>query len=406
MSKKVVRLPETRWEWRAPYYRDIIKMISPGFLTAPVHIQGGPTLQLRTLLPSDYILLNARTQGVSLHHSLAWILAHSVWMLGGRYLLDKPRNTEKLFDVFKDFPIQTLNSIFGQYAGLQKRYDACGEALEPFLYEAYSRNTWRQFEVGGVYGGDGLKGLDKLGRNYIQRAWHLWNQTEDRTEDILENWKPFRFIASAVDAKGVEKINAAEQKFRDAADASRSVIRDKYYWQQLGVVPKDTEEVMSTSESVGGTIKSVETLEEEMTRWVSGETDEHDRFVESYKQRALLYRDAVLLAWDEAAKEAEEARLRQDEFDEDMGYVPTSLTAYSLQELESLGIPIRSGARHMPASEWANQDRLQALAQRGADNGMLRVNKETGKIEIAGNAPKLVLDSSGNVLDLNEVGEE
>lgn len=404
MSHKVVQLPETRWDWRAPYYQDVMKLITPGFLTAPVQITGGPTLHLRTLLPTDFILLNARTKGGDVQNSIAWLLAHSVWMVDGRYLLDKPRNVEKLYEVFKHFPSYVLSLIYGQYEGLQKRFQDCGEALEPFLYEHVSRNTWRQFEAGGVYRAEGLEGVDKLGRNYIQRAWHLWNHTQDQTEAILESWKPFRFIASAVDSKGVERMNAAEQKMRDAEEARRSVVRDKFYWQQLGVVPKDSDNVQSTSEARGTTIKSVETLEDEMARWVSGEADEHDNFVESYKQRALLYRDAVLLAWEEAAKEAEERQHVQEVEDAEMGYLPTSLTAYSLQELEGLGIPIHSGARHIPATEWANQDRLLSMAKRGADKGMLRVNKATGKIEMTGDAPQLALDSSGNIVNLE--GEE
>ncbi len=369
-------LPKTTPAQRLRLYQDVDALISPGFLSHNVKI-GRVKLALRTLGTGDLFILCHRT-GDDLEGWQEWALASSIWMVNGHSLLGESSLDPRLFDMMLRLPSRAQDILFSTFSGLLNRLNMAEDAIEPFMYEAASRAKWRSL------GGDlrnlylGVQGADQVGLNLIQQIWVAYNQGEDRRIEHDQRWEGFKLVASSNSPKGIKKIDDRDTRLAKEEDDRRQGVMDRYFYYRMGVVDREGFTKNQDRDVVGSQMagpKSVEQLEAEMKRWVTGESDEHDKVIESYKQR-ILDRQAAVEAERVERREAlaAEAARRADE-----GFQPTPMIGYTQEQLVQI-LAERDGGR--PASARFVYDDQFENAKATTQRHVHRA--DTGKLEVRG----------------------
>ena len=278
---KSIGLPSSEWEDRRSLYEDLEALLDPGFLSAPLQIQG-KDIRLRTMYPGDLKLLSER---IRVRNSevewMAWSLAMSSWMIEGRVFLGEVNTACDLFPFFKGLEKVSLKKCFSQLGGLIQKSNKALKGLKAFLTESYSRSLWKH------YGGRinprffGVPGVEVLGLNLVQQIWTASNLVEDLRDAEQTAWEHALFVASSQAPKAIKKIKAREKESRESYEKEKQTERDHYYYYRIGIL---TEEEFETPEKVRDRrVKSVDDLDAEFRRWIKGEKDEHDRVIEDYK---------------------------------------------------------------------------------------------------------------------------
>lgn len=279
-------LPKTTATQRASLYEDVEHLLSPGFLTQPIAVNG-ISLHLRSLCPGDLFMLGSRTAGVSEEDWHLWAVASSIWMIDGVSVLGKDESVPYLRAFLRDkLRRSVLDLLFYQLLGLFARVDKAVEGVQIYCFEQLSRYRWLTSQR-GVNLGQGVPGGHHLGVNAVQGIWMAFNEVEDQHHLDEHQWEGFKFIASTNAPKAVKKIDASDKQRRQSEEARRQAALDRYYYYLKGVIDergyKRDVEAGRMGSRVDGP-KSVDDLEDEMRRWVSGEKDEHDRIVDAYKE--------------------------------------------------------------------------------------------------------------------------
>lgn len=367
-------LPPTTPAQRARLYKDVDDLISPGFLSHSLRV-GPTTFVLRTLGPGDLFLLRHRT-GDDLVDWQAWAVATSIWMVNGRCILDEPHLAPRLFMMLQALPRRALGVLFSTFLGLLNRMKRAEDAIEPFMYETGSRLKWQ------ALGGDiknlhlGVPGAERLGMNLLQQIWVTFNRAEDVRLDFENQWEGFKLVASSNSPKGVRKIDQKDAQRKKDEDKRRQSVMDRYFYYRVGVVDREGYLKHRDRDLVGSKLvptKTVEELEDEMKRWVSGEFDEHDRIVEGYKQRILARQAEVEAEREERRRQlAAEAERRANE-----GFEPTPLIGLTQEQLARIlaerdrGRP--SGARTVYDDDFFRSKQAVDKHIRRPDSGRLQV---------------------------------
>lgn len=278
-------LPKTTPEQRARFYEDVEHLIAPGFLTHPVSI-AGVRLQLRTLSPGDLFMLKARASGASNHEWRTWTVATSLWMIDGRALLGHDAAIPFLYTFLMRQPRRVVDVLFSMVLGLFSRAQRSVRTVETYCFEQVSRYRWLAHGKDQALQSPGVPGAQGLGRNLVQQIWLAFNMAEDQRQRDSQQWEGFKLVASSNAPKAIKKIDKADTQRREEEDERRQKELDLFYYRALGVVGKNGEvaEVNGAMHRINGS-KSVEDLEDEMRRWVTGDADQHDAIVNAYKER-------------------------------------------------------------------------------------------------------------------------
>ena len=336
-------LPKTTPEQRVQFYKDIEDLISPGFLTHPVEI-GGVVFNLRSLNPGDLFMIRARVGDKYNLRWQTWVIASSIWMFNGYNLMGEKNVAPRMFQMVERMPLVAHQLLFSLVLGLFARLDRAAEGLEAYMYEPKSRGLWGMLGKNQFQSSHGVWGAEVLGFNHIQRIWRAFNEIEDERLISERQWGGFKLVASSNSPKGVKKIDQADMKSRQEEDSRRQTVMDRYYYYRIGLVDREGFIKGQERDTIGAQItapKTVEDLESEFTRWVSGEMDEHDRIVEAYKQGILAKR-----AQEEAEQAARLQRLREEALlRQEADLEPMPLVGYTAHQLEEMLSQKGSGPR-------------------------------------------------------------
>lgn len=306
--------PQTTAAQRDPLYGDVETLLLPGFLTHPVVVQGTP-LCLRTLGPGDMFGLKARMTAPSADWRV-WTVASSIWMVNGISLLDEPGLIPRLADTVRTLPKNAQDILFTIVIGLFARQNRASTSVESYCYEIQSRYQWRSLKGANFPDHAGVPGVQRLGTNVVQRVWAAFNTYEDQREHDDTLWEGFKLSASAMSPKGIQKLDQKDKERRAKEEQRRQDVRDRFYYWALGIIdsPKSVEDYRKDSAGQREGSKTVEDLEEEMRRWVSGEEDWHDQVVREYKQNIVRRIESDKMERDKrlAALQAEAASRGED----------------------------------------------------------------------------------------------
>ncbi len=369
-------LPKTTPTQRARLYGDVDDLISPGFLSHNVTV-GGVRLSLRTLGAGDLFLLRHRS-GDELQDWQMWAIASSIWLADGHNMLTTPSLTPRLFQMVRRLPPRAFSILFSTFVGLVNRMHKAEDAIEAYMYETSSRTRWKA--LGGEMSGlaQGVPGAERLGTNLVQQIWVIFNEGEDNRLLHDHQWEGFKLVASSNSPKGVKKIDERDIRLRQEEEERRQSVMDRYFYYRSGAVDREGFTKSRDRDLVGSQVggpKSVEQLEAEMKRWVTGEHDEHDQIIESYKQQILDRQAQVEVEREQrrSALAAESARRANE------GFVPTPMIGYTQEQLARILAERDGGQRPTARFIYDDQfERAKSTVQRHvhrADTGNLEVQQ-------------------------------
>lgn len=367
-------LPKTTDEQRSRFYEDVETLLSPGFLTHQVTV-AGVRFQLRSLSSGDLFMLKARTEGTSGREWRIWTVASAIWMINGRVVLGQDEAIPFLAEYLEKLPNVALGVLFSTVLGLWVRVGDAIEDVEAFNYEVVSRYKWKS--LAGHLTNTGVPGSETLGLNTVQRIWIAFNEMEDSRRSDETAWEGFKLVASSNAPKAVTKIDEKDRQRRRSELEAREKRLDQFYYQKIGLVKKSDPNGPPETASFRMASKSVEDLEEEMRRWVTGDADIHDQVVAEYKARikAQRAREQAEMESRRQALAAERARLEAEALEGEFKPQPLlALTGEQLQQmLQGKGSFGRGGTVFIPLAP--NADRLynKYLADGSVTPGQLQV---------------------------------
>lgn len=367
-------LPKTTYAQRVRFYEDVEALLSPGFLTHAVTV-AGITLQIRSLSPGDLFMLRSRAHGTSDMEWRVWALATSVWMVDGVCILGEDSTVPLVARTLRYLPDPAVTRLFWVLLGLFSRVQKATDAVVPYSYEQDSRYRWVAFNRKVAY--SGVPGADRLGLNRVQQMWVAFNQYEDLKTEMDHNWETAKLVASGNSPKGIRKLDDRDRQRAQEVQERRQKILDTFYYSKFGIVdPKGESQVEGVSHRLS--VKSVEDLEDEMRRWVTGDADLHDRVVEDYKTRIRnqFEQEKANRAARQLALQMERDRIEVAAQQE--GFRPQPLLALTADQLQRMlhdrGGFGRQGVTYIPAAP--NADRLyqKYLAEGAVTTGDLQVS--------------------------------
>lgn len=299
-----ILLPRTEFEDRTPFYEDVRSLLTPGFLTEVVTI-GGHRFALRTFTTEDFFLLRCRAgSDAPDFESKAWAIASAIWMVDGQIVHGHQESLLRIFQMCRDMSLPMRDGLYRVLVILTRRMQEATLRAEAYLYESESRFLWK---------GEGGRLMEhppiRVGVNKIQHLWSFYNTIEDQREDYQNRWSLTKFIAGTQAPKGIQKLNAKEQKTEAELEQKRQRVRDRMFYEASGL-PFPTEEESRKFYNVNP-METEEDLKKEMARWLKGEKDWHDRIIDFVKNK--IRRSVEERRVEEVSHENELERILEEE---------------------------------------------------------------------------------------------
>jgi len=321
---------------RRVLYTDVEQLINVGFLAHQVEVKG-VRFSLRSLSPGDLFLLTYRTgKGATTREWKSWAVASAIWMVDGISLLEDPHTVKVVHRVLYNLPMHMINHLFSCLMGLLQRSSLALTRTEAYCYEPYSRAMWRMCgrNLPSLQSVNGIPGSDRMGLNHVQRLWVAYNLAEDSREQLQKDWGAAKLVASATSPKGVQKLNASDERIQ-----KQEAIRRKGVWTRMVSfalygdedMPEENKPWVLRVEGQATAVQPVKIastdaeLDEQFRRWVAGERDWHDLVVDTYKDR-------IKQQFEEAQAQRESAMA--DAVQEGVSGGETVLVGYTLEQLQ------------------------------------------------------------------------
>ena len=235
----MARLPPTTAEQRAEYLSDTFKLITPGFISQRITLNG-VDLCLRSPFPSDYEFLDLAFET----GSVKWtrhLLARLTWSIDGLVVFDDENARQEIRKLYETLPEHVYDTLFTVAAQLIQRMVRSRNHIVYYLYEDVSRDLWRGLGKQSPNQDrlTGMKGLESLGLNASQRIWIAWNQAEDtRLQDEFA-WTCTKQTIAPHAPKAIEKMNKQEQQAQETRNRDRAKKQDEWYYKLTGVLDHD-----------------------------------------------------------------------------------------------------------------------------------------------------------------------
>ena len=299
------------------YYEPLYRFISSGGEGLVLTCRGR-AVSFRTPTTSDY--QGCLKFSSSLAEQEIFLLASCLKQVGGFKVSDRDRyKVYKLFDSLPLFKKRAMPHFWRVVEETQKS----AEMFEAFCYSEHSRYLWGKWKSSSRFGFS-LEGSELTD---VHLQWIAFNELEDKKEDLEDAWRRSFFQASAMNPKGVEKIQKEWDRKRQQEKRHREKV--------LELAEKGE---ISTKDQSGE--KTVEDLQNEYRNWVEGIEDDHDRIVREYKENLSRFISNGRKLVSKQKRESEEMASSFEELNSLS--MNTPLKAYSDDEIEKL---ITSGNR-------------------------------------------------------------
>lgn len=268
-------LPPSSPEDRTGLYEDIRALLSPGFLAEAVEYEGH-SFVLRTLTAEEIIHLRWRVRRSDPDYvQKAWMIASSVWMVGGQIIDGEQGVLLELVQMFERMDGAAREVFFQAFLQLRRRVQVSLTRSEAFLYETESRYLWA---------GQGAHIQTRGTQNGIQHLWVYYNVLEDRREHNQHLWALTKFIAGTQAPKGIQKLNTRDKKHEKTLEKKRQRVCDQMFYTANNIeFPKA--QASDLPWLVINPLESEEDLQREFGNWVSGKKDTHDQIVDFVKNK-------------------------------------------------------------------------------------------------------------------------
>ena len=369
-------LPKTTAEQRSQFYGDVETLLSPGFLTHPVRV-AGVRFQLRSLAPGDLFMLRARAEGATHTEWRIWMLASSIWLVDGISVLGQDSAVPVFARYLRHLPEKAISTMFSVLLGLFSRSQRSVQAALAYCYETESRYKWATYGKERTGNTSGVTGAEKLGLNSVQQIWLAFNQYEDARLLGDQQWEGFKLVASSNSPKALKKLDDRDRQRHQEEQDRRERVLDTFFYEKIGVLKPAVRGAAGLGSSHRLASKSVEDLEDEMRRWVTGDADVHDQTVMAYKShiRDQREKERAEMASRRQALAVERARLEAEAAEE--GYRPQPLMALTGEQLHRMlqdkGPLSRPGMTFIPTAPSAERLYDKYVAEGAETSGNLQV---------------------------------
>jgi len=380
-------LPATTPEQRSGLWGDVRELISPGFLTHRVELDG-VRICIRPPHPSDLFMVGAAADADS-PEWLEDIISRCIWMVDGINLLGDRGILPTVRAVVRALPVPARASLFYAVLGLFYRSRRAHSAVYAYCYENDSRNLWRslgkQWPVGDHI--TGVPGSASLGPNHVQIVWSMWNDAEDDRLQDQYQWALTKNSMGVHAPKGIKKVDASDKKEAERVEKDRQRVLDKHFYMITGVID-DLGKLVGGQEALKGELTSAHTADEladEMRRWVAGDDDHHDTVVRQYKDRI---RQNMVVEAERQRVNLENLRREAELRSEEYGGVPAPIIGYTLEQVRNLmeekgTTPTGGRVIHSPSGRNRTYDKW-------VDNepGAGALDPSSGELRVTGTIPK------------------
>jgi len=276
-------------------YVNVRQQIERGYL--PLIISSSNThLRLKNPDEKDFEWSSEVAHKVSWRQDIA-LISICVVSINGHMIEERERL--EVLRYLEDISVSAKRHIFIRLLRHIEDARASYDYLEPFCYEDQSRYLWRSWKANQRFSNYRFDRLSSM-----QINWVLWNETEDERISQKEEWDRTFFSASA--------MNSSVPKIKDKwvnADKQEAEYREKI---MEGARTGNLNKVEEAKDEIRKK-KSYDDLRGEMTSWVKGEEDEHDRIVNEYKE---TMRRQIRDAQERVVKMAMERQARQRDLSE------------------------------------------------------------------------------------------
>lgn len=297
LGKRVTRKQFTTFLERSTLYDDVRALLSPGFISKNVQING-VGLGLRTLNYEDLLIVEGRT-GLQPEEWVDWVLATSIWVVGGQMVKKDQEALLFLYGKLKTFPNSLKAPLMTTLAILNNRFSRARERALSYFYERESRDLWMSRGL-SLFEGE----FSWVGRNALQDLWAFYNRMEDaRVQRVFEqNMAGFQVSPHAPES--IKKMVARAKHDDETLERDRSIVQDKMFFEAFGVVYDAKLSRQFQIDSVEKA-ETFEDLEREMKNWAMGKKDRHDLAVEKIQNNIKKLRRFKKWKRDKLRRESE-----------------------------------------------------------------------------------------------------
>ena len=311
--RRNIRIPPPKEpEVNPEVYRDVIPMLTRGFLTEVAEING-VLFVFKSLNHHEMEMVKMvggyRPDKAPSLRFWDLFLSYGVFMIdGSNILLDRDRWVHEIAKTFSVFPPDAKVRIIRHLSELNRRTVVATTLTEAYATENYSRYRWSQ-----VAGLDlmspaltGIGGTDRLGLNYAQLTWRSINYWEDMFEQSEREWENAKFVGSCFAGKGIQKVYNHDVDRR--RKRKEDIIARKDQVLRLALFGEEPNDKKQQGHAVVLAARTTEELAGQLEHDLRGEKDWHDQVIEAYDR---LHRD-TFQQQQERIKQLSEAH--EDEF--------------------------------------------------------------------------------------------
>ena len=246
------------------YYEDLYRFISSGGEGLVLTCKGRA---LSFKLPTSQDYRNCLRFSSSLQEQEVFILSACLRSVGGFDVSSEDRF--RIYKLFFGLP-SFRRRIMPHFWKVVEDSQGLANMFEAFCYSNESRYLWGKWKS-SIRFGFGLEGLVSTELTDVHLQWIAFNELEDAKEGMEDSWRRTFFQASAMNPKGVEKIQKDWESKREKEKKHREAV--------IKLAEKGK---VSTRNQSGE--KTHEDLRVEYHNWVEGVEDDHDRIVREYKE--------------------------------------------------------------------------------------------------------------------------
>jgi hypothetical protein len=268
---------------RRPLYKDVEDLITPGFLTHTLVVDG-VSIVFRSLDGSRTIPMLHRLDAAQGLDWKRWYIATSVWMIDGFLVDGTPRGNDAYY-VFhtwaKNLRYEWVEALFPIIVGIRNRVGRALKIVEAYACEKFSRSLWH------------TKPSLNTEPTLIQRLWVAHNSGQDDFEAENTKWSHTTSIVGSMSGKGAKSLRQSTEKWEQRReDRRRRVIEDAVNW----IIQGERSEQAPIFLKVGGieyevpkihASQTVDEMQEELMRAMRGEKDYHDMVMDAHKAQRL-----------------------------------------------------------------------------------------------------------------------
>lgn len=269
-------------------YRDVLPILSRGFLVMPAEING-VLFVFKSLNHHEFEVLGLmggtpdRTPTQTFWNLF---LAYGVFMVDGMNVLeDRNRSVRDIARSFAEYAPSARSMLVRNLSELNRRANQATVLTEAYATEAYSRYRWAQTQGLDLMGTSctGIAGTERLGLNYAQLTWRALNYYEDLQDTMEREWENAKFVGACMAGKGIQKVHHADEQRRTKQKEKQWARKDAVLRHALFGDPFDDEEKKDGKVVICA--RTAEELSAQLQASLRGEKDWHDQVIDAYEKK-------------------------------------------------------------------------------------------------------------------------